>query len=78
MGLNKTIKACVIYIIFFYPKLMIIYLTQKTQTALLFIKNLTILSKYLDFANIFPKKLAVKLPKRFNIYKYLIKLKLSK
>ena len=37
---------------------MIIYLAKKTQIALLLVKKIIILAKYLDSANIFSKKLA--------------------
>ena len=45
---------------------MIIYLVQETQIVLLNIKKIhkNILAKYLDFTDIFSKKLVVKLPKR--------------
>lgn len=57
---------------------MLIHLACGAQIPLLVAKKLTILVKYLDYLDIFSKKLAVKLPKRFIINKHLIDLKLEK
>lgn len=54
------------------------YLAQKTQIVLLIAKNVTVLTKYINFVNVFLKKLAIKLIKHFNINKYEINLKLNK
>lgn len=53
-------------------------LAQKTQIVLLIAKNVTVLPKYINFVNVFLKKLAIKLIKHFNINKYTINLKLNK
>ena len=42
------------------------------------IKKVIVIAKYLDFANIFLKKLAAKLPKYLNINKYAINIKIDK
>lgn len=44
------------------------YLAQKTQIVLLIAKNVTVLTKYINFVNVFLKKLAIKLIKHFNKY----------
>lgn len=38
------------------------YLAQKAQIILLLIEKVTILTKYLDYINVFLKKSAIKLP----------------
>lgn len=43
------------------------YLAQKTQIVFLIDKNVTVLTKYINFVNVFLKKLAIKLIKHFNI-----------
>lgn len=53
---------------------MSIHLVQKIQIALLLAKKVTIPNEYLDFTNVFSKKLAVELPKRSDINKYVINL----
>lgn len=57
-----------------------IYLAQKMQISFLNMKKSfkSILAKYINYANIFLKKLAIKLSKYFNINKYLINLKPDK
>lgn len=57
---------------------MSIYLTWKAQIALLGAEKVTILAKYLNFIDIFSKKSATKLSKRFIINKYLINLEPDK
>lgn len=42
------------------------YLAQKTQIVFLIAKNVTVLTKYINFVNVFLKKLAIKLIKHFN------------
>lgn len=54
------------------------YLAQKTQIVLLIAKNVTVLTKYINFVKVFLKKLTIKLIKHFNINKYAINLKLNK
>lgn len=46
--------------------------------ALLVAKKVTILDEYLDFLDIFPKKLVKELPKRSDINKHLIALEPEK
>ena len=52
-----------------------IHLARKIQIALLFVKKVTILTKYLDFANIFLKKLAEVPLEKTEANKHAIKLK---
>lgn len=66
-----------IYVAYLKAKILI-YLTSKAQIASVIAEKVTILAKYLDFLNVFLKKLAVKLSKRFNINKQLINLELNK
>lgn len=54
-----------------------IHLTQKVQIALSMAEKVTILKRYLDYANIFLKESTVELPKCFDINKYLINLELG-
>lgn len=67
----------VIYMVYFEAKISI-HLTWKVQIALFFAEKGTIPNEYSDYTNIFTKKLAVGLPKRFNIIKYIIDLEPSK
>lgn len=60
--LNKNPKAFVIHITS-WLSLMTIYLARKTQVALLFIKKLKNLVKYLVFSNVFSEKKALMLSK---------------
>lgn len=60
--LNKNHKAFVMHITS-WLSLMIIYLARKTQVALLFIKKLKNLVKYLVFSNVFSEKKALMLSK---------------
>lgn len=57
---------------------MLIYLVWKTKNSLFFAKKVIVLKIYLNFADIFSKKLAVKLFKRFDMNKYAIDLKPNK
>lgn len=70
--LNKNIKAFVIYVAPFSLSFILIYLAQKVEIVLLFIKKVNILAKYLDLINVFLKKLVIKLIKRLNINKYIM------
>lgn len=74
-NLNK--KTFMVYLIYFRAKILI-YLACKTRIALLVAKKKFILAEYLDFSNIFIKKLIAKLSKHFNINKYEINLKVDK
>lgn len=53
---------------------MLIYPARKAQIALLVAKKITILAKYLDFANMFLKKVAPELLKCSDINKHIINL----
>lgn len=55
---------------------MTIYPIWKTQIALLLAKNMAIPTEYLDYIDVFSKKLAVELLERFDINKHLIDLEL--
>ena len=52
---------------------MTIYPARKAQVALLLTKKVTVLAKYLDFADVFLKKLAEILPEYTGINNYAIK-----
>ena len=75
--MDKNIKAFVVHITSFTLK-MTIYLACKAQIALFLVEKLIILAKYLNFANIFSKKLAEILSKRVRVNKHAIKLKRDK
>lgn len=75
--LNKNIKAFVIDITYWRAKISI-YLAYEAQITLLLTKNVTILDKYLNFANVFLKKSAIKLSKYCNINENAINLKSNK
>ena len=69
------------YITFFSLKIKItIYLGKKTQIISLNIKKIlkNVLFKYLNFVDIFSKKLGIKVSKRLGINKYIIDLETSK
>lgn len=51
---------------------------EKGLIAVLLAKKITLLDEYLDFADVFSKKLTTKLPKHFIINKYAFYLKSSK
>lgn len=57
---------------------MLFYPAQVAQIALIIIKKITILTKYLNFINIFSKKIVMKPFKHFNINKHLMDLKPDK
>lgn len=75
-ALNLGKKAFNIYIAFLNSKISI-YLAYEAQIALVVAKKVNILIEYLDYFDIFFKKLAAKLHERFDINKHLINLKLS-
>ena len=72
--LDKIIKAFVIYIISFSLNLIIIYLTKKAYIALLIAKKVKVLTKYLDFLDVFFKKNTSILLKITNFNQHVIKL----
>lgn len=57
---------------------MLINLVQKVEIIFLLAKEIIVIKEYLNFIDIFFKKLMVILPKFFNINKYVIDLKLDK
>lgn len=70
-------KVFIIYKAYLEAK-MLIYLTCKAQIVLLVVEKVTIPIKYLDFIDIFSKKLAVKFLEKLKINKYIINLKSNK
>lgn len=56
-ALNKNVEAFVVYIAFLLSKILI-YPTWTAQIALLLAKKVTILTEYLDFTNVFSKKIS--------------------
>lgn len=62
----------------YFEAIMPIYPAQNFQITLLMAEKVNILVKYLDFTNIFLKKLAGKLFKYFDINEYLINLEPEK
>lgn len=77
--LDKNVKAFIMYVAsLFLDFKIIICPAQEAKIALLVARKVTILTKYLDYANIFLKKLAIELPKYFDINKHLINLKPGK
>ena len=77
MALDENIETFVIYVTILTSK-MIIYLAQKAQIVLFIAKKITVLAKYLDFANVFLKESLEVLPKRTRISKHFIELKKDK
>lgn len=65
-----------IYVIFLI--LEIIQPALKVQIILLLNKKINVIVKYLQFINIFSKKLLIKLPKYSNIYEYFFDMEKSK
>lgn len=60
--LNPGKKAFIIYIAYLKTE-MLIYLVREAQIVLLLIEKVTVLAKYLNYANVFLKKLATYLNK---------------
>lgn len=65
--LNENVKPFVIYVTFFI--LIIIYLFQEIQIALLLFDKVIILDKYLDYLDVFLKSSVKVLPKYIEISK---------
>lgn len=76
-ALNLRKKVFVMHVAYLEVK-MLIYLAYKIQITLLVTEKVIILIQYLNFANIFSKKSAIKLYKRLKINKHIINLELSK
>lgn len=77
IALDENIDVFIVHLAYLNTEIFL-DLTQKAQIALLIAKKVFILVKYLDFRDIFPKKLAAKLFECFDINKYLINLELGK
>ena len=77
MALDEKVEIFVVYVAFLTLK-MTIHSASKAQIALLLIKEVTVLEKYLDFNNVFSKKSVKILPKRIKINKHTIKLQKDK
>ena len=60
---DRNVKVFVMYMTSLSLNLMLIYLIQEAQIALLVIKKVKILSKYSDFLNVFLEKKALILSK---------------
>ena len=71
-ALDENIETFIVYIIPLNLNLMLIYLAQKTQIALLVIKKIQILFEYLNFSNVFLKKKALILLEATNLNQYAI------
>lgn len=74
MVLNKDVEAFVIYVIFITLRFILIYLDRKAQIALLFVKKVKILAKYLYLFDVFLEKKFLVLPKLIKLNKHVIKL----
>lgn len=67
-----------IYVIFLNLKQITIHLIREAKIALLVTEKITVPAEYLDYTNIFLKKLAIELFKRSDINKHLIDLEPNK
>lgn len=63
MVLDENIETFMLHFASFILESMTIHLAQKTQITLLVAKTSIVLAKYLNFANVFLKKLAIKISK---------------
>ena len=75
--MNENIEAFVVYISSIGSR-MTIYLAREAQMALLLVKEVTVLAKYLDVADVFLEKLANVLSKETGVNKHTIKLEKDK
>ena len=57
VALHENVEFFIIYMALFTSKILI-HLIFKAQTWLLLVEKVIVLAKYLDFANVFSKKLA--------------------
>ena len=77
--LDDNIEVCVLYISFLSLRSrMTIHLIKKAQIILLLAKKITILAKYLDFADVFLKESSNVLPEQTGANKYAIQLEQGK
>lgn len=72
--LNPTKKSFMIYVSSL-DATKLIHLAQKVQATLLMTKEVIVLKKYLNYANVFLKRSAMELLKRLDINKLVIYLK---
>ena len=72
-ALDENVEAFIVYMAFFTLKILI-YPAQKAQITLLIAKKVTVPAKYINFANIFSKKLAKILLERTGINEHAIEL----
>lgn len=63
VALDENIEVFIVHITSLSLRQITIHLAQKAQIALLIIENINILSKYLDFIDIYLKESIVELPK---------------
>lgn len=77
IALDLGKKVFIKYVVYL-SSIIMIFLAQDSQIALLITKKVVIFAKYLDYINVFLKKSAIELFKHFNINKYTINLELSK
>lgn len=75
--MNENVKAFIAHIGSLAAEITI-YLARKVELFFLLVKKIIISAKYLDFANIFPKKLPQMLCKQSRANKHIIKLKMCK
>lgn len=75
--LETSKKTFIIYMAYLSLKILI-HPAYEAQITLLVAKKVTILTKYLDYSNIFSKKSTAKLLEHFDINKHLMDLKPSK
>ena len=72
-ALDENVEAFVVYVASLTSKMMI-HPVYKAQIASFLGEKVTILAKYLDFADVFSKESAELLPKRTKINKHAIKI----
>ena len=72
-ALNEDIKIFLVYVASLTLKITI-HLAREAQIVLFITEKVTVPAKYLDFADVFSKKLAEVLPERTDINKHAIKL----
>ena len=72
MMLNKHVEAFVVYVTFLLT--IAIYSFKKVQITLLIAKKVKILTKYLDFLDVFLEEKALILPKTTELNQHVIEL----
>ena len=76
-ALNENVKVFIVYIIYLNLNLILIYLAQEAQIALLIVKKEQILFKYSDFSDVFLEKKGLILQKATNLNQHAIELQES-